>query len=145
MGADFIALTPTSDTHVSYGHEYEIKTRLLGLINPELSQTWDAIDYASNFSIEEANRKAQWVCDTLEAMVKEAGAKEDEKTLILKGVYYFVNHSDCDGVFYTHECQAIAKALEALDKDEEGDDIAIGKLIKVFNDAYEGDGEVQIW
>lgn len=145
MGADFVSLIPSSDAHVSYGHEYDIKVRLLGLIDNNLAQTWEAINYTSNFQIEEANRRAQFVCDTLEAMVKEAGTKEDEKTLILKGVYYFVNHSDCDGSFYGEECQAIACALKELNKQEEGEDGVIENLITVFDDAYNGDGEVQIW
>ena len=144
MGADFVSILPSSDAHVSYSHEYDIKVRLLGLIDNNLAQTWEAISYTSNFKIEEANNKIDFVIDSLEKMLKDAGADESEKTQILRGVYYFVDHSDCDGTFDTYECKYISIALKALNAHEEGEDGAIENLIKVFDDAFNGEGEVLI-
>ena len=145
MGADFVSLIPSSDAHVSYGHEYDIKVRLIGLVDVGLSQMWEAINYTSNFTVEEANRKAGIVCDTLEEMVKQARDDDSEKADILRGVCAFVVHSDCDGSFYGEDCRYIACALRELDKQEEGEDGAIENLITVFDDAYNGDGEVHIY
>ena len=145
MGADFVSLIPSSDVHVSYGHVYDIKIRLIGLVDTGLSHIWESINYASNFTIEESNRKAEHVCNALKQMVASAGDDESEKTKILKGVYYFVAHSDCDGSFYSDECEYIALALKELNKQEEGEDGVIENLITVFDDAYNGDGEVQIY
>ena len=143
MGADFLALIPTSDAHVSYSHEYDIKTRLLGLVDEELSKKWEGISLTN---IERANNIADSVIEILGEMM--GGITEDDEShesKVLRGVFYFVNHSDCDGTFNSDECGYIAYALEELDKVECGEDGAIESLIKVFNDAYNGDGEVQIW
>lgn len=143
MGADFLALIPTSDAHVSYSHEYDIKTRLLGLVDEELSKKWEGISLTN---MERANLTAGSVMDALGRMMDTIKADDNShESRVLRGVYYFVNHSDCDGVFPTDECGEIAYALDALNKAECGEDGAIESLIKVFNDAYNGDGEVQIW
>lgn len=140
MGADFVSLIPSSDAHVSYGHEFDIKVRLIGLVSEDLARHWEAIGHR----FEGSEIEAGIVCDGLADLVRQAGDDDSEKTKILKGIYYFVAHSDCDGSFCEYECECIACALKELNKQEEGEDGAIENLITVFNDAYIGGGEVQI-
>lgn len=68
------------------------------------------------------------------------------------GLKEFVDHSDCDGVFYTEGCGYIATAFETylehteLHDDPDGELMNLMKdLARTFREAHEHDGVIHIF
>lgn len=143
MGASFIALTPSSDSSMSYTHLFDIKGRMLDMICAEAGEEWKSVNFAN---MNTALMKIDNLQKNLEAMAEKElkkPAKEQDKVLI--GVHYFINHSDCEGEFNTEECLYIKEALIRLNESENGTDKAVAGLIDVFQQAIQDDGIVAIW
>ena len=126
MGADFVSLTPSTSTHVCYSTVTEIRGRLVAMLDESLGRMFSIQTYSH-------------VMKEVENIVDASG---DD---IAQGVYYLLDHSDCDGEFDSEQSRCIALALKKLDEIEGHEDCRIANLIKVFDDAYIEGGIVVIW
>lgn len=132
MGADFVALIPSdNEARMSYSYVHVIRGKLIKMVDKKLGEYFGDLPPGKSLSLA-YNRSIQ----ELEEMVDASG---DD---IIRGVLAFVNHSDCDGMFYD-DCECILKALKKLA--ETDDDEVVENLIKVFDDAVSKGGIVAIW
>ena len=140
MGADFVALIPTNSTGMAYSHVHIVRSKLIKMVSPELGEIFDKNSWTSPSGLvfDTVAQRYDLVIQGLMQMVEKNGDP------VIAGVLAFVNHSDCDGEFYDEDCENILKALKKL-KDSGDDDVVIENLIKVFDDAVNGNGIVAIW
>lgn len=130
MGADFVALIPSEETHMGYGYVHTIREKLVKMVDQEVGERFAEIFPSNGYDA------YIYVLDELEQMVE---ASDDD---IIRGVQAFTNHSDCDGGFYGDDCEFILKALKKLA--ETDNDEVVASLIKVFEDAVMHNGQVEI-
>ena len=145
MGADFVTYTPNGDeARMAYTTVHRIRGYLARLAGEEFSNKY--IKVFADLRI--ANTRN----DPFE--ISKADVAFNELMLGLEGKYAygiraFLDHSDCDGVFYTEDCGAIAKVLDALLETDivlsEDDRSIIDDLITAFESAYDHDGIVIIY
>lgn len=141
MGACFEAFIPYGDVSMSYRKVHVIRRYLMRMFGEDTLGQYDKImnDLLPSRT-QEVNEDAERRFEELMESLKGEHAF---------GVRSFVDHSDCDGTFYTEQCKYIAKAFYALTdtdivQDREERDF-INELADVFRDAYQHDGIVQIW
>jgi hypothetical protein len=139
MGADFVALIPSTSAGMSYGYVHTIRQKLVSMVSPELGELLNRANWTSTSGMvwDIVNTKYDAVIEGLEQISE---ISDDDVVL---GVLIFVNHSDCDGEFSTEDCVYVLKALKKLA--ETDNDEAIEKLIKVFDNAVDSGGFVTIW
>lgn len=132
MGASFYALIPSnSEADMAYSYVHTVRAKLVKMVDAELGELFAKNDWKT---IADRYNKV------IEGLTQIYDSTGDD---VVAGVLAFVDHSDCDGDFYTDDCEDILKALKKLS--ETDDDIAVENLIKVFSDAVNGGGIVTIW
>lgn len=132
MGASFYALIPSNSVAgMAYSYVHVVRVKLVKMVDAELGELLAKNDWKT---IADRYNKV------IEGLTQIYDSTGDD---VVAGVLAFVDHSDCDGDFYTDDCEDILKALEKLS--ETDDDIAVENLIKVFSDAVNGGGIVTIW
>lgn len=139
MGADFVALIPSESGGMSYSYVHVIRYKLVSMVDKGLGELLNRANWTSTSGM---------VWDIVDSNYQKvnAGLKEIYNATgddVVAGVMAFINHSDCDGWFGDEECEDILKALKKLA--ETDDDDAVENLIKVFDDAVNGNGIVAIW
>ena len=141
MGAAFESLIPNGDVRMSYHGVHKYRRYLMRMLGEDTLaqyiQIMDDIGAASTQSeLEDADKRCTEFMDSL---------KGDHAF----GIRSFVDHSDCDGDFYSEQCKYIAKAFYALlDTDivtDEEDRDTVRELAELFESTAYNDGVVMIW
>ena len=140
MGASFHAyrMVPIGCCDVGYRRVHSLRVRVLGHVGSLCGRGTEWGDrYAQSLQDWEHSER---ICDELFREMESHAVSIHGTPLweILIGAIAFCNHSDCDGDFYSEDCECIAKALRStLDNTEmpEADRDPMDMLYRVFSRA----------
>lgn len=143
MGANFEGFVPADEEGVGMPYSAIHRYRWYLMQMCGLGERYEIVHQKMRAGDEDAE---QMFNDLLKEVKDKYRETEDEKYF---GVCYFVDHSDCDGMFSTETCGYIAKAFDALLETDiiqsESDRENVIGLTELFEEMWRKEGMVCIF